>query len=164
MDSKEYYKNNKEKILEHNKEYYLKNFEKIKKQRHQHYLKNKERILKRNLNNRLKNKEKYRIYANMYNKEYRHRKYVKEKREMSDLKRNYGLSKEEYLKMSKNQNGVCAICKGKCYGNRRLYVDHNHINGKIRGLLCNNCNSGIGMLKDSIELLLVAIEYLKKYQ
>ena len=68
--------------------------------------------------------------------------------------------------MYEQQNGVCAIC-GKPetkvqYGKiQPLTVDHNHETGKVRGLLCFNCNIAIGKLKDDIVLLEKAIDYLK---
>lgn len=62
--------------------------------------------------------------------------------------------------MEKAQEGVCAICKRKP-SVRRLDVDHNHKTGKVRGLLCNQCNSSLGMMGESVERLQVAIAYLQ---
>ena len=60
------------------------------------------------------------------------------------------------------QGDACAICGTKDTGNRKAFhVDHCHDTGKIRGLLCGNCNSGIGNLRDDINLLQRAIEYLQ---
>ena len=73
----------------------------------------------------------------------------------------YGLSKEEYYSLLENQNGVCAICFKK--DKIRLAVDHNHNTGKVRGLLCSNCNRGIGLLKDSTAMLLSAAQYLQRF-
>lgn len=57
----------------------------------------------------------------------------------------------------------CEICgKTEKDNGKRLAVDHNHETGMIRGMLCNNCNLGIGYLKDNIDLLKSAIKYLKK--
>lgn len=72
----------------------------------------------------------------------------------------YGLTIEEYIQLFKNQNGKCAICEKEM----NLSIDHNHKNGKIRGLLCRNCNFGIGFMEDSTRLLEKAIKYLKKKQ
>lgn len=52
----------------------------------------------------------------------------------------------------------CSVCKDKS----SLSVDHNHTTGKIRGILCNNCNRGIGLLGDTPESLLKAYKYLKE--
>jgi len=57
----------------------------------------------------------------------------------------------------------CAIC-GNPGGKKRLCVDHDHVTGKIRGILCDNCNVGIGRLKDDIGLLYRAIDYLEEYK
>lgn len=78
------------------------------------------------------------------------------------LKWRYGLSIEEYKSMYDNQNGCCAICKiPKELGTKKgLFIDHNHITLKIRGLLCSTCNSGLGKFKDDVNLLKKAIEYL----
>lgn len=82
------------------------------------------------------------------------------------LKKNYGLSKADYDVMSERQDHKCAICqepegaviRGKTLS---LAVDHDHATGKIRGLLCADCNRAIGMLKDSPELLEKAAGYIR---
>jgi hypothetical protein len=80
------------------------------------------------------------------------------------LKQKYNLSIEEFDKMFETQNFKCAICSNThSYGRRNtLHVDHCHETGKVRGLLCNNCNAGMGLLQDNIENLKKAIEYLEK--
>jgi hypothetical protein len=77
----------------------------------------------------------------------------------SMLRRTYNITESEYDKMLKEQNEVCKLC-GKPPSKKRLAVDHCHKTGKIRGLLCSFCNTGIGMLKDDVVLLQKAIEYL----
>lgn len=77
-----------------------------------------------------------------------------------DLLRNFGLTPIEYEKIFESQDGVCAICKRICSSGRRLAVDHCHMTGRVRGLLCSRCNLGIGQFNDSVELLEAAIEYL----
>jgi hypothetical protein len=77
----------------------------------------------------------------------------------SDYKKRYDLSYQDYLSLYDMQKGVCAICK-KTNGTSKLFVDHCHATGEVRGLLCRGCNMGIGGLKDSPELLYAAIEYL----
>ena len=116
-----------------------------------------------------KNKARRLKYAT--DEEYRnkHKNQVKEYQKthkdirLSQRIKKYGLSANDYYKLLEKQNGECAICGtdiGDINGNR-LYVDHNHKTGKVRGLLCSNCNFGIGSLKDSIELLKKAIIYLE---
>jgi hypothetical protein len=70
----------------------------------------------------------------------------------------YGLSIEKYDAMNSEQGGVCAICHKKTL--KRLSVDHNHITGKIRGLLCAECNYGLGMFQDNADNLRRASRYL----
>ena len=59
--------------------------------------------------------------------------------------------------------GLCAICGNPPTG-RKHHLDHCHGSGKLRGILCHNCNVGLGHFKDNVELLAKAIEYLKKYR
>lgn len=75
------------------------------------------------------------------------------------LKSNYGISLEDYNKILEEQHGACAICGNspKAY----LCVDHDHITGGIRGLLCFHCNVILGHAQDNIETLQKAIEYLR---
>lgn len=76
------------------------------------------------------------------------------------LKRLYGITIEQYQELLIKQSGQCAICStDKCKTGYALSVDHCHDTGKIRGLLCFSCNTGIGKL-DSIDLLSKAINYL----
>ena len=91
-------------------------------------------------------------------------------RKWSKLKYQYGLSKEQYETMVKDQDGKCAICKkeekekdGQRGTALNLSVDHCHKTGKVRGLLCRQCNIGIGRLQESIEVLQSAIDYLKSH-
>jgi DNA-directed RNA polymerase subunit RPC12/RpoP len=81
----------------------------------------------------------------------------------SELKRRYGLTPEQYEAMLVAQDYRCAICGTESFTdcNRRALVDHDHETGEIRGLLCNRCNGGLGLMDDSIELLEKAIRYLK---
>ena len=81
-----------------------------------------------------------------------------------NLYNKYGLTREEYDNMHAEQGHVCKICSKPQIGGvtlDRLVVDHCHDTGKVRGLLCANCNAGIGSLGDSIENLKAAIVYLE---
>jgi len=88
--------------------------------------------------------------------------YNKHKALIRMLKYRYNLTYDEYVELYNKQNGKCAICKtSKQLGsNSGLLVDHCHKTNKVRGLLCNNCNSGIGKLQDDINILYSAIKYL----
>jgi len=73
----------------------------------------------------------------------------------------YGITMADYNQMYINQQGRCAICNThQIYLKKALAIDHDHNTGKVRGLLCSNCNLGIGNLKDSIKSLKNAIKYL----
>ena len=75
--------------------------------------------------------------------------------------KDYGITIADYDKLFAKQNGFCAICgSDKGWRNYRLAVDHNHETGEVRGLLCDNCNTGLGMFKDNPSLLAKAINYL----
>jgi len=78
-----------------------------------------------------------------------------------NLIKNYNIDASMYNKLLTEQNNVCAICKRCCVSGRRLAVDHDHKTGKVRGLLCGRCNTGLGNFTDSIEFLEEAIKYLK---
>lgn len=77
------------------------------------------------------------------------------------LKSKYGITLEDYKGLLENQGGCCAICRIPNDGRKRFDVDHCHTTLIVRGLLCSNCNRGIGHLKDSVIILNSAIEYLK---
>ena len=78
------------------------------------------------------------------------------------LKRKYGLTLEQFDEILASQGGACAICGGTDTGKwENLHVDHNHITGKVRGILCNECNMAIGKFKtdEGPELLEKALAY-----
>jgi hypothetical protein len=92
---------------------------------------------------------------------------TKHSRHVKKLLVNYGLSEQDYENLLSEQGYCCAICKVgiKEYSENHptqnyLVVDHCHKTGKIRGLLCSSCNSGLGLLGDSAESLRVAHLYL----
>lgn len=88
---------------------------------------------------------------------------IKQYSRKSDLKRRFELSLEDYNKMLEEQDGGCIICgKTKEENKQNLSVDHDHESGKIRGLLCDTCNRGLGYFKDDPELIINAAKYLKK--
>lgn len=89
------------------------------------------------------------------------------------IENKYGITKDEYLGMVKNQENKCAICqkeetskstKQRSNVIKSLCVDHCHETGKIRELLCHKCNSALGLFNDDFELLIKASEYLKKHK
>ena len=82
----------------------------------------------------------------------------------NDLKRNYGITLKEHQQMFDQQQGVCAICKSEGDGKlKKLCVDHDHKTGKVRQLLCRNCNMVLGQVGDNINILQSMIEYLQEH-
>lgn len=79
------------------------------------------------------------------------------------LRRNYGMTPNDYTGMVISQDNKCAICliSGENVRNQRLVVDHCHASGNVRGLLCPKCNLLLGHAEDSIDRLLRAIDYLR---
>lgn len=80
---------------------------------------------------------------------------IKLKNRKHKLKIQYGLTIEDYEKMCQEQDHQCFICKERV----RLVVDHNHTTGKVRKLLCHNCNAGLGHFRENPVFLDAAKEY-----
>jgi protein-arginine kinase activator protein McsA len=100
------------------------------------------------------NLEKSRAYAREYAKKNPHL-------QRERLFKQYGLTAQQYEDMLKSQNFGCAICGAKKNGRKKNFViDHCHSSNKVRGLLCTQCNAGLGNYKDSPDLLRKAINYL----
>jgi hypothetical protein len=87
---------------------------------------------------------------------------VKEYRRDWALKNKYGIDAGTYDAMLAEQSGVCAVCKME--SDKPLSVDHDHVTGKVRGLLCNNCNMAIGLLADDEQRLRSAADYVAKHR
>ena len=113
--------------------------------------------------NKLKKKEydtKPEIIA--YQKAYRAKSETKRLHRTFSLEKNYKISDEEYNKIFNAQNGCCAICgKHQSEFKKALFVDHDHLTDKVRGLLCHKCNAALGLLNDNIDLLKLATNYLE---
>lgn len=109
---------------------------------------------------RAANPEKYRQNARNWRSQSQDklRRYYK----AAGLEKKFALTQAQYDQMLVAQGGVCAICAKSCKSGRALAVDHCHTTGVIRGLLCMNCNNGLGRFVDSPALLLAAAEYLEK--
>ncbi len=77
------------------------------------------------------------------------------------LTKTYGISVEDYRAMLEDQDKRCAIC-GEIYA-EKLFVDHDHESGSVRGLLCYACNSAIGYLRDDPYIAQNAVRYLERH-
>lgn len=109
--------------------------------------------------------EAYRAYKKEWQKKYNADPVRKLKEINRYLKKQYNITLEQYNEIYNKQKGKCAICNKKHMdGNKRLSVDHNHTTRMIRGLLCQNCNVGLGNFQDSIKFLKKAAKYLKNYE
>jgi len=164
-DHKAYYEANKEKLNAQSREYYYNNKEKAKA-----YLKD----------YREANREKAKAYAKVYRKANKEKLKTKKKawrkanserdkrnNDNSRLKRVYNITLKERNLMLKKQNNKCKICKItfckiKKFRNDTACIDHCHTTNKVRGILCNMCNKGLGHFKDSTEILTNAIDYLEE--
>lgn len=98
-------------------------------------------------------------------------KSIKQTRRQYHLNKIYGITIEQYNELFDKQNGCCAICgKHQTENEKALAVDHDHscCDGQkscgkcIRGLLCSNCNRGLGLFKDNEEVLMRALNYIKR--
>lgn len=150
----------KEQKKEYNYKYYRDNIEKLKKYGNEYYAKYPEKIKEKNMKH---------YYANIeqFKKKYKENKgYFKE----FYLKKRYNITQEEYNNLLVEQNNVCAIClqtetsKHKNGDVRSLSVDHCHVTGKVRGLLCNRCNRMLGQMEDNPTLIDRATKYLLNYE
>lgn len=79
----------------------------------------------------------------------------------SHLKTMFGITLEEYNILFEEQGGVCAICSSPPK-RKMLAVDHCHTTGKVRGLLCSNCNTSLGLVKEDPDILLQMINYIEE--
>ena len=115
-------------------------------------------------------------YCSMCRGEYLKGWYMKRKSEGRDWYKNnrdrhkdmtlrchFGIGLEKYNEILESQEGRCAICgKSKDDNKKSLCVDHCHKTGKVRGLLCDHCNKGLGQFMDDPQLLLLAHEYIRR--
>ena len=152
---KQYYKDNCESLKEYAKKYRGNHREKAKatskkwREEHPGYSKQQYR----------KNPEKARKLSRQYRKN--NPEQVKESQRKNHLKK-YNLSHEDWLKMWESQDGRCAICGEPFARQSDACVDHNHETGEIRGLLCMQCNVGLGSFNDNPKLIIKILKYLRK--
>lgn len=155
---------NRERLRERKKEYERTHREQTLAMKRREYWRHRERYVEQSRASYRKNKEE----RLRYSREYVARNREKTLRYMTEwhMRRWYRLAISDYDRMLESQNGRCAICgttvPGR--GRKRFCIDHDHVAGKVRGLLCMACNIGIGMFCDDIEKTEAALAYLKKHQ
>lgn len=132
---------NQEKLKARRKRNYLNKREDRLAYRKEYYKKNKEHIIKKSCDWAKNNPER---------------------RKHNLLKSMYNLSIEDYNQMFEEQEGCCKVCgKYQSEVKKGLCVDHDHITSKVRGLLCQYCNSALGYANDDTEVLHNLIKYLQ---
>lgn len=109
-------------------------------------------------------------YLKEYSKEYHMINRIRDGKKA--IKRMYGISPEDFETMISSRDNKCDICKkimenipakGKRLESRGSRIDHCHVHNEVRGILCDDCNKGLGHFKDSIPHLQSAIKYLGNY-
>ena len=119
------------------------------------YDQNKDHVIDRVQRWRDENPDKYAEYQ----REYRARPDRKIADRAGHLKRKFGISLEDYDRLLAEQGGGCAICSDPPEPGGNLHVDHDHADGRVRGLLCVRCNNGLGQFKEEPELIQKAVSY-----
>lgn len=151
-DSKKYCAKNPEKVKEKGRRYRALNSERAKEDGRKYRAANPERVKEYSKKYRAENPEKLKED----NKKYRAAN--REKLLSLGKEKKYGVSAKDVEQMNLTQGGACAICK--VVPKKRLHIDHDHSSGKVRALLCNNCNLALGLLKDSSIVAHAAAGYL----
>ena len=138
-----YDKENKDKVRKRQRTYVQEHREMLIESRKKYYKDNREIL-----------SEKHRVYngSNAAKEAGRNSKYLKK----------YGITLGMYNAMLVEQSNKCAICKHDQIAGWYLSVDHDHVTGQVRGLLCYRCNSALGFLREDPILLSRALEYLSK--
>lgn len=124
------------------------------------YADNPDRVAQRSREYRLLHKEELNEYGRAWRranpeKAARYHKTV-------NIRKRFGIEWGVYLAMLAMHDGVCAICRKECDVVGSLAIDHDHKTGRVRGLLCNHCNTGLGKFRDDPTLLGNAITYLSR--
>lgn len=139
------------------KRWYEKNKEGVKERARKHYADNRNKRLAELRRQYAENPDRFKVNSKEWKRLNPERVKLLAKRRGLKM---YGLTLDTYEAMLDAQNGVCKICFRGNKDGRALAVDHNHATGKVRGLLCDRCNRGIGFLRDCAENLARAAAYL----
>ena len=155
IKEKDYYTTHREERNAYSRIYYAAHLEERRAYSRTYYIKH------------LEEKRAYaRIYGRSHNAANREKKNAynaahREKRREYEKRRLYGISRVEFMALFEKQVYRCAICYTDKFGPKGPMIDHDHSTGKIRGILCKNCNITLGLMNDSVVLLRKAIEYLE---
>lgn len=167
--SQKYWVKNKSKITPKKRVYNKINKEKISETSKKYFIKNKDKIMDAQKKWRKANSDKIKKYVSTYNNKYPEKIQIKNFRTKVSFLKKLDLSFDEFKILLEKQNYLCDICKkpetlkhqsGKP---RLLCIDHCHKSNKVRGLLCQKCNSGLGFFKDELSTVFSAYNYLKKH-
>lgn len=141
--------------LDNLRSWQAKNPEKVKQGKRASYQRNKDEIKEAVKKYRIENKDKIAAQVKArYEKD-------PEKYKFRRIKQVYGLEREDYEKLLSTQNNACAICKKA----KVLVVDHDHTTGKVRQLLCGDCNTTLGFLeRQGSEVFMNHLEYIKTHK
>lgn len=157
------------------KEYYVRNKERMNAQARLNYLKNREKRLQQAREWQRKNKDRIREHRRNNPQKYLRKDYAWRKKnkakvalyaERARIKKKFGLTWEQYQSLILAQDNKCEICLKPPFGKRskaKLHLDHCHTTGKRRGLICGQCNTALGMVNDSRDILLRMISYLDRH-
>ncbi len=131
------------------------------------YLKNRNREIARVKARFAADPERYKAYQKNYRETHREqiRQKTREDRHKIHnrrLKRQYGITLSQWRKIFESQGGKCAICSTSKFDSHGPHTDHCKLAGHVRGILCHNCNTAIGLLKHDINRLCQAIKYLSR--
>lgn len=142
---KEHYEANRDKILELRKTYYKANRDKVVAQQKAYYKANRDKMAQ-------------------YMKEYQSAPEARRRAFRGNMRRLYGLTEREYDDMVIASCGRCASCGRMDDGSKALgiVIDHDHATGRVRGLICHQCNSALGLLEESLERLAELSSYIRR--
>lgn len=170
--NKEYRKTHKDEKRAESIRYRKAHDEEIKAKAKAYRLEHKEELIAKRAANKDKrkaymeeNKERYKEYSKKYLEE--HKEEIALKKRAVYYKKKFGITLEEFNKLVEEAGGKCSICEKFFDSTKRetsAVVDHCHKTGKIRGVLCNNCNAALGALGDSVERLQIVYDYLKSFE
>ena len=110
------------------------------------------------------NKERLKELRRSWYEKNKDRPDYKENNYISGIKKRYGITIGEVTQLLSKQSNKCAICGNTFVIRKNTHIDHCHTTGKVRGILCEGCNIGLGVFKDDTSLLQKAINYLVVHQ